>query len=83
MQTARPAAAMVAEVRRHCRRRGQRSSRTSGAPTSLSAARSSFSGFIPQITGAPLLGAHTDEVLANLGYDADTIAWLRAENVVA
>jgi crotonobetainyl-CoA:carnitine CoA-transferase CaiB-like acyl-CoA transferase len=30
-----------------------------------------------------LLGEHTDEVLANLGYDADTIARLRTENVVA
>jgi formyl-CoA transferase len=42
-----------------------------------------FSGFIPEITGAPLLGEHTDEVLANLGYDAETIARLRTENVVA
>jgi formyl-CoA transferase len=41
-----------------------------------------FSGFVPEITGAPLLGEHTDEVLAGLGYDADTIARLHAEDVV-
>ena len=31
---------------------------------------------------APQLGAHTDEVLASLGYDADAIADLRARDVV-
>jgi formyl-CoA transferase len=41
-----------------------------------------FSTFKPVITGSPLLGEHTDEVLASLGYDADTIAALHAENVV-
>ncbi|MGE3783960.1 MAG: CoA transferase, partial [Alphaproteobacteria bacterium] len=31
---------------------------------------------------APLLGEHTDEILASLGYDADGIAALRAEGIV-
>ena len=30
----------------------------------------------------PLLGEHTDEVLAEIGYDADQIAALRAQAVV-
>jgi formyl-CoA transferase len=42
-----------------------------------------FSGFQPEIKGAPLLGEHTDEVLAGLGYDADTIAEWHASKVVA
>lgn len=42
-----------------------------------------FSGFAPTITGSPLLGEHTDQVLAELGYDADHIAQLHASNVVA
>ena len=33
-------------------------------------------------TPAPLAGADTDEVLAELGYDTDEIAWLHAEHVV-
>jgi formyl-CoA transferase len=41
-----------------------------------------FSDFTPEITGAPLLGEHTDEVLASLGYDADAIASMRAAQVV-
>jgi formyl-CoA transferase len=41
-----------------------------------------FSDFTPEITGAPLLGEHTDEVLASLGYDPDAIARMRAEQVV-
>jgi formyl-CoA transferase len=31
---------------------------------------------------SPLLGEHTDEVLAELGYAADQIAALRAEKVI-
>jgi formyl-CoA transferase len=31
---------------------------------------------------SPLLGEHTDEVLAELGYAADQIATLRAEKVI-
>jgi formyl-CoA transferase len=41
-----------------------------------------FSEFTPKITGAPLLGEHTDEVLAQLGFGSDQIAKLREENVV-
>jgi formyl-CoA transferase len=41
-----------------------------------------FSDCTPEITGAPLLGEHTDEVLASLGYDADAIASMRAAQVV-
>ncbi|MDQ1734106.1 MAG: formyl-CoA transferase [Pseudonocardiales bacterium] len=41
-----------------------------------------FSDFTPEIKGAPLLGEHTDEVLATLGYDADTVAELRAKQVI-
>lgn len=31
---------------------------------------------------APLVGAHTDEILADLGHDAEQIAQLRAQGVV-
>ncbi|HEY0475006.1 MAG TPA: formyl-CoA transferase [Kribbella sp.] len=41
-----------------------------------------FSDFTPTITGAPLLGEHTDAVLAELGYDADVIAKLHTDKVV-
>ncbi|MDB5481118.1 MAG: formyl-CoA transferase [Caulobacteraceae bacterium] len=41
-----------------------------------------FSRFTPKITGAPLLGQHTDEVLAELGYSAKRIAELHADKVV-
>lgn len=34
------------------------------------------------VTRSPLLGEHTEEVLTQLGYDADYIATLRAENVI-
>ena len=37
----------------------------------------------PDIKGAPLLGEHTDEVLTDLGYDADTIRKLHEGSVVA
>ena len=41
-----------------------------------------FSAFTPKITGAPLLGQHTDEVLFELGYCAQRIAELHADKVV-
>jgi formyl-CoA transferase len=41
-----------------------------------------FSSFSPVITGAPLLGEHTDEVLTKLGYTADQIAALHSRKVV-
>ncbi len=41
-----------------------------------------FSTFTPKITGSPLLGEHTDEVLASLGYSAEQIAKLHAAKAV-
>ena len=41
-----------------------------------------FSSFTPKITGAPLLGEHTDQVLTELGYGAEQVAKLRKEKVV-
>jgi formyl-CoA transferase len=41
-----------------------------------------FSDFTPTITGSPLLGEHTDDVLAELGYDPDAIANMHADHVV-
>jgi formyl-CoA transferase len=41
-----------------------------------------FSEFTPQITGSPLLGEHTDDVLTELGYNADTVAALHRKGVV-
>jgi formyl-CoA transferase len=35
-----------------------------------------------EVTRSPLLGEHTDEVLAELGLGADEIAALRAEKVI-
>src|SRR5437899_5134248 len=40
------------------------------------------SGFTPQITGAPLLGEHTDQVLTARGSSKEQIAKLRGEKVV-
>src|SRR2546428_9857034 len=41
-----------------------------------------FSGFTPKITGAPLLGEHTAEVLTELGYSGEQITKLLSEKVV-
>jgi formyl-CoA transferase len=41
-----------------------------------------FSSFKPDITGAPLLGEHSDEVLAGLGYDGPAIAAMRENKVI-
>jgi formyl-CoA transferase len=41
-----------------------------------------FSDMKPEITGSPLLGEHTDEVLASLGYSAEQIAHLRESQAV-
>jgi formyl-CoA transferase len=41
-----------------------------------------FSDFTPEITGSPLLGEHTDDVLTELGSDADAIAEMHAKGVV-
>jgi formyl-CoA transferase len=42
-----------------------------------------FSSFTPEIMGAPLLGEHSDEILAELGYDGPAIAALRENKVIA
>jgi formyl-CoA transferase len=41
-----------------------------------------FSDMKPEITGSPLLGEHTDEVLKDLGYSFDQIATMRESKVV-
>jgi formyl-CoA transferase len=41
-----------------------------------------FSEFTPDITASPLLGEHTDNVLYELGYDAETVAALHAKSIV-
>jgi formyl-CoA transferase len=41
-----------------------------------------FSSFKPDIKGAPLLGEHSDEVLAELGYDGPSIAAMRENKVI-
>ena len=41
-----------------------------------------FSDMKVEITGSPLLGEHTDEVLSELGYSADKIATLHAAKAV-
>src|SRR6202171_2238067 len=43
---------------------------------------SKFSELKPEITGSPLLGEHTDEVLASLGYSNNEIASLRSAQAV-
>ena len=35
-----------------------------------------------EVTRSPLLGEHTDEVLAELGYGKDQVAALRADKVI-
>jgi formyl-CoA transferase len=41
-----------------------------------------FSDFTPEITGSPLLGEHTDDVLTELGYDHNAITKMHGEHVV-
>ena len=41
-----------------------------------------FSDMKPEITGSPLLGEHTDEVLTDLGYTASQIKELHAAQAV-
>jgi formyl-CoA transferase len=41
-----------------------------------------FSGFAPVITGSPLLGEHSDDVLAELGYQASEIAEMYTKKIV-
>ncbi len=41
-----------------------------------------FSDFTPKITSSPLLGEHTDEILASLGYSSNQIAKLHAAKAV-
>ena len=41
-----------------------------------------FSDLKPEVTASPLLGEHTDKVLAELGYSQDQIAGLHAAKAV-
>jgi formyl-CoA transferase len=41
-----------------------------------------FSDFTPEIQGAPLLGEHSAEVLAELGFNDDAIAEMRADQII-
>ena len=41
-----------------------------------------FSEMKVEITGSPLLGEHTDEVLSELGYSTAQIAGMHAANAV-
>ena len=40
-----------------------------------------FSGFKPTVTGSPLLGEHSDEVLTELGYTKEQIAAMHAKEI--
>ena len=40
-----------------------------------------FSGFKPEIVGSPLLGEHSEEVLAELGYGKEQIAAMKAKEI--
>ena len=41
-----------------------------------------FSDLKPEVTASPLLGEHTDEVLAELGYSAEQIKAMHANKAV-
>jgi formyl-CoA transferase len=41
-----------------------------------------FSDLKPEVTASPLLGEHTDEVLAELGYSKDQIAAMHGKKAV-
>jgi formyl-CoA transferase len=41
-----------------------------------------YSGFKPEVTASPVLGEHTDVVLAELGYSAAEIAAMHASKAV-
>jgi formyl-CoA transferase len=41
-----------------------------------------FSDLKPEVTASPLLGQHTDEVLAELGYSKEQISGLHAKKAV-
>jgi formyl-CoA transferase len=41
-----------------------------------------MSDSLTEVTRSPLLGEHTEEVLAQLGYNAQQVAQLRAERVI-
>ena len=41
-----------------------------------------FSAFKPSITGSPLLGEHSEQVLAELGYGPEQIAAMKAKEVI-
>jgi hypothetical protein len=56
--------------------------RSCAANISLSGSPIKFSDFKPKITGAPLLGEHTDEVLTKLGYSAEQITKMRKDKIV-
>ena len=40
-----------------------------------------FSGFKPEIVGSPLLGEHSEQVLAELGYSKEQIAAMKAKEI--